>query len=47
MIKRQANTEELFRQAMQHGMSTLKQDGISKVLQGITDMTEVRRVCIN
>jgi type II secretory ATPase GspE/PulE/Tfp pilus assembly ATPase PilB-like protein len=47
MIKRQANTEELFKQAMQQGMLTLKQDGILKVFQGITDMTEVRRVCIN
>jgi hypothetical protein len=24
----------------------LKQDGIMKVFQGITDMAEVRRVCI-
>jgi type II secretory ATPase GspE/PulE/Tfp pilus assembly ATPase PilB-like protein len=47
MIKRQANTEDLFSQAMKQGMSTLKQDGIAKVFQGITDMTEVRRVCIN
>jgi type II secretory ATPase GspE/PulE/Tfp pilus assembly ATPase PilB-like protein len=47
MIKKQANTEELFRMSMQQGMSTLKQDGILKVLKGVTDITEVRRVCIN
>jgi type II secretory ATPase GspE/PulE/Tfp pilus assembly ATPase PilB-like protein len=28
-------------------MTTLKQDGILKVFQGLTDMAEVRRVCIN
>jgi len=27
-------------------MRTLKQDGIEKVLQGITDMLQVRAVCI-
>ena len=47
MIKNQASTEEIFEMAMKEGMSTLKQDGIMKVFQGHTDMTEVRRVCIN
>ena len=47
MIKNQSSTEEIFEMAMQEGMSTLKQDGIMKVFQGLTDMTEVRRVCIN
>ena len=47
MIKKQANTELLFAQAMKEGMSTLRQDGIMKVFKGITDMAEVRRVCIN
>ncbi|MGD9286909.1 MAG: ATPase, T2SS/T4P/T4SS family [Desulfobacterales bacterium] len=47
MIKKQASTETILEQAMKEGMSTLKQDGILKVFQGITDMTEVRRVCIN
>jgi type II secretory ATPase GspE/PulE/Tfp pilus assembly ATPase PilB-like protein len=28
------------------GMTSLKQDGILKVLQGLTDLHEVRRVCI-
>jgi type II secretory ATPase GspE/PulE/Tfp pilus assembly ATPase PilB-like protein len=47
MIKKQANTEQIFEQAMKEGMSTLKQDGIMKMFQGQTDMAEVRRVCIN
>ena len=47
MIKKQASTEMLFTQAMKEGMSTLRQDGIMKVFQGLTDMSEVRRVCIN
>jgi type II secretory ATPase GspE/PulE/Tfp pilus assembly ATPase PilB-like protein len=47
MIKKQSPTDELFKQAAEEGMYTLKQDGILKVLQGITDMSEVRRVCID
>ena len=47
MIKKQANTEQIFEQAMKEGMTTLKQDGIVKVFQGLTDISEVRRVCIN
>jgi type II secretory ATPase GspE/PulE/Tfp pilus assembly ATPase PilB-like protein len=47
MIKKRAGTEDILEQAMKEGMSTLKQDGIMKVFQGITDMAEVRRVCIN
>ncbi len=47
MIKQQASAEELFIQASGQGMSTLMQDGIMKVFQGVTDMSEVRRVCIS
>ena len=47
MIKQKASTEEIFEQAMKEGMTTLKQDGTVKVLQGMTDLSEVRRVCIN
>jgi len=46
MIKKQANSEDLFLQAAKEGMDTLKQDGILKVFQGLTDFTEIRRVCI-
>ena len=47
MIKKQANTEMLFAQSMKEGMETLRQDGIQKVFKGLTDLAEVRRVCIN
>ncbi len=40
------NGELKLKQALKEGMFTLKQDGILKVIQGITDMAEVRRVCI-
>lgn len=46
MIKKQASSEELHKQAMEESMSTLKQDGILKAFQGLTDTGEIRRVCI-
>jgi type II secretory ATPase GspE/PulE/Tfp pilus assembly ATPase PilB-like protein len=46
MIKKQATTEMLFQQATEEGMNTLKQDGINKAFKGLTDIAEVRRVCI-
>ena len=46
LIKGRGNTEEIFEQAAQEGTATLKQDGIQKVFLGLTDMSEVRRVCI-
>jgi type II secretory ATPase GspE/PulE/Tfp pilus assembly ATPase PilB-like protein len=46
LIKRRADTDSVREQAAQDGMTTLKQDGILKVLQGLTDIFEVRRVCI-
>lgn len=46
MIKKQASAEELFIQAKKEGMATLMQDGILRVFNGLTDMAEVRRVCI-
>ena len=47
MIKSQANTEDIFNQAIGEGMDTLKQDGIKKAFLGLTDIKEVRRVCIS
>jgi len=47
MIKERADLEILLSQALQEGMTTLKQDGIEKVFRGLTDISEVRRVCIN
>jgi type II secretory ATPase GspE/PulE/Tfp pilus assembly ATPase PilB-like protein len=46
MIKERANLEDLLSQAMKERMTTLKQDGIEKVFRGLTDISEVRRVCI-
>lgn len=46
LIKRRADTDSVREQAALDGMTTLKQDGILKVLQGLTDIHEVRRVCI-
>ncbi|MDX2441594.1 MAG: pilus assembly protein, partial [Desulfobacterales bacterium] len=46
LIKKQAPTEDLFALAKKEEMTTLKQDGILKVFNGITDINEVRRVCI-
>ncbi len=46
LIKKAEPTENLFKQAIDDGMTTLKQDGVLKVLKGFTDLTEVRRVCI-
>ncbi len=45
-IQEHARVAELFSIALEEGMRTLKQDGIEKVLQGITDIQQVRAVCI-
>jgi type II secretory ATPase GspE/PulE/Tfp pilus assembly ATPase PilB-like protein len=37
---------ELLATALNEGMLTLKMDGMEKVLQGITDIKQVRAVCI-
>jgi len=46
LIKRRADTDSVRDQALLDGMTTLRQDGILKVFQGLTDIHEVRRVCI-
>lgn len=46
LIKHRADTDNVREQASRDGMTTLKQDGILKVLSGLTDILEVRRVCI-
>jgi type II secretory ATPase GspE/PulE/Tfp pilus assembly ATPase PilB-like protein len=37
---------ELLEEALNSGMLTLKQDGINKLLQGKTDIAQVRAVCV-
>ena len=44
LIKKRIDTEEIFTQAANDGMLTLRQDGILKVFQGITDIREVHRI---
>lgn len=46
LIKRRADTDSVRALAATDGMTTLKQDGIIKVFQGLTDIHEIRRVCI-
>lgn len=40
-----SDAETIFRTAISSGLKTLKQDGIEKVLQGQTDITQVRSAC--
>jgi type II secretory ATPase GspE/PulE/Tfp pilus assembly ATPase PilB-like protein/GAF domain-containing protein len=46
MIQKRASVEEMRKQAVAEGMTTLLQDGIIKVLRGHTDFQQVRAVCI-
>jgi len=46
LIQGRAKMEELRAQAQKDGMTTLMQDGIRKTMLGITDLLQVRKVCI-
>jgi len=46
LIQEHARVAEILATCLEEGMRTLKMDGIEKVLQGITDMAQVRAVCI-
>jgi type II secretory ATPase GspE/PulE/Tfp pilus assembly ATPase PilB-like protein len=45
-IQRRQTVEELRKQAVKDGMTTLLQDGIEKVIAGVTDFKQVRAVCL-
>ena len=45
-IQEHARVAQMVATALDDGMRTLKQDGIEKVLAGITDIQQVRAVCI-
>lgn len=45
-IQEHARVAEMLVTALGEGMRTLKQDGMEKVLEGLTDMKQVRTVCI-
>jgi type II secretory ATPase GspE/PulE/Tfp pilus assembly ATPase PilB-like protein len=44
-MQRRATAEEIRKQALEGGMSTLLQDGIQKAMAGLTDMKQVLAVC--
>jgi len=47
LIQGRAKMEEIRAQAIQDGMTTLMQDGIRKVLLGLTDLLQVRKSVSN
>ncbi len=46
LIQEHARVAEILARCLEEDMRTLKMDGIEKVMQGITDMAQVRAVCI-
>lgn len=46
MIQTRARVSEIVQEAKREGMTTLIQDGILKVMQGVTDFRQVKAVAI-
>jgi len=46
LIQEHSRVAVMLACALQEGMRTLKQDGMEKCLSGMTDIKEVRSVCI-
>jgi len=46
LIQMKATMDDIRDQAIKDGMTTLKQDGVEKVLTGYVDLLQVRKVCI-
>jgi type II secretory ATPase GspE/PulE/Tfp pilus assembly ATPase PilB-like protein len=46
LIQEKARVAQILAGALNENMRTLKMDGIEKILQGITDIKQVRTVCI-
>jgi type II secretory ATPase GspE/PulE/Tfp pilus assembly ATPase PilB-like protein len=46
LVQERARVSTIFSNAVAGGMHTLKMDGMIKVLQGVTDLKQVRMVCI-
>jgi len=44
LILSRASNQQIRQKAISQGMRTLRQDGLQKVLQGLTTYTEVMRV---
>ena len=46
LIQERARVSEIFSAGLQTGMRTLKMDGMEKIMLGLTDIKQVRAVCI-
>ena len=46
LIQERGRVSQVLGQALSEGMRTLRQDGMEKVLAGITDKKQVRKVCV-
>jgi type II secretory ATPase GspE/PulE/Tfp pilus assembly ATPase PilB-like protein len=46
LIQGRARVAEIFAAAVEGGMRTLKMDGMEKIMLGMTDLKQVRQVCI-
>ena len=46
MVQEKARVADLFVKCVEQGMSTLKMDGMEKVMMGLCDMKQVRSVCV-
>jgi type II secretory ATPase GspE/PulE/Tfp pilus assembly ATPase PilB-like protein len=46
LIQERARVAELFAAALETGLRTLKMDGMEKIMMGLTDLKQVRSVCI-
>lgn len=45
-IRHNVDVEELKNVALREGMRTLRMDGVMKIMQGVTDYEQVKRVCL-
>jgi type II secretory ATPase GspE/PulE/Tfp pilus assembly ATPase PilB-like protein len=46
LVQERARVAEIFVQSVESGMRTLKMDGMEKIMMGLTDLKQVRSVCI-
>ena len=46
LVQERARVAEIFAAAVESGMRTLKMDGMEKIMMGMTDLKQVRQVCI-
>ena len=46
LVQERARVAEIFSAAVETGMRTLKMDGMEKIMLGLTDLKQVRSVCI-